>query len=162
MFTSTFGGEIWFMKIKHEMEHMDRKDHEKMGKCVVCGGNLNEQHRMGGENLHSGMINDLKKRFWISLFFTIPIIILSPTIQGLLGLGESLRFTGDLYILFALSSIVYFYGGYPFFKGFLQEIKIRTPGMDMLISVAITSAYIYSSAVVFGLNGEFFSGNLQH
>jgi P-type Cu2+ transporter len=55
-----------------------------------------------------------------------------------------------------LSSFVYFYGGYPFFKGFYREIKSRTPGMDMLISVAITSAYIYSSAVVFGLNGEVF------
>ena len=102
------------------------------------------------------MIDDLKKRFWISLIITIPIIILSPTIQGLVGLGNSFRFTGDLYLLFALSSIVYFYGGYPFFKGFFKEIKLKTPGMDMLISVAITSAYLYSSAVVFGLNGDVF------
>jgi Cu2+-exporting ATPase len=141
---------------KHEMEHMDHEDHEKMGECVVCGGELNEQHRMEGGHVHSGMIEDLKKRFWISLLFTIPILILSPTIQGLVGLSNSLRFTGDLYLLFALSSIVYFYGGYPFFKGFFNEIKSRTPGMDMLISVAITSAYLYSSAVVFGLNGDVF------
>ena len=137
----------------HQMEHMD---HEKMGECVVCGGELTEQHRMEGEHVHSSMIDDLKKRFWISLLFTIPILILSPTIQGLVGLGNSYRFTGDLYFLFALSSIVYFYGGYPFFKGFFNEIKSRTPGMDMLISVAITSAYLYSSAVVFGLMGEVF------
>jgi Cu2+-exporting ATPase len=137
----------------HEMEHMG---HEKKGECVVCSGELNEQHRMEGEHVHSSMIEDLKKRFWISLLFTIPILILSPTIQGLVGLGNSFRFTGDLYLLFALSSIVYFYGGYPFFKGFFNEIKSRTPGMDMLISVAITSAYLYSSAVVFGLNGDVF------
>jgi Cu2+-exporting ATPase len=135
------------------MAHMD---HEKMGKCVVCREKLTEQHRMEGRHIHSGMINDLKKRFWISLIITIPIIILSPTIQGLVGLGNSIRFTGDLYLLFALSSIVYFYGGYPFFKGFFNEIKSKTPGMDMLISVAITSAYLYSSAVVFGLNGDVF------
>ena len=140
----------------HQMEHMDHDDHVKMGECVVCGGKLTEQHRMEGRHVHSSMIDDLKKRFWISLLITIPIIILSPTIQGLVGLGNSIRFTGDLYLLFALSSIVYFYGGYPFFKGFFQEIKLRTPGMDMLISVAITSAYLYSSAVVFGLNGDVF------
>ena len=52
--------------------------------------------------------------------------------------------------------LVYFYGGYPFFKGFFNEIKLRTPGMDTLISVAITSAYLYSSAVVFGLMGDVF------
>lgn len=138
------------------MEHMDHEDHDKMGECVVCGGELTEEHRMEGRHVHSGMIDDLKKRFWISLLITIPIIILSPTIQGLVGLGNSIRFTGDLYLLFVLSSIVYFYGGYPFFKGFFNEIKSKTPGMDMLISVAITSAYLYSSAVVFGLNGDVF------
>ncbi|MBZ2164534.1 heavy metal translocating P-type ATPase [Methanobacterium sp. VT] len=138
------------------MKHMDHESPEKKGECVVCGGKLTEQHRMEGGHVHSSMIDDLKKRFYISLLITIPIIILSPTIQGLVGIGNSIRFTGDLYLLFALSSIVYFYGGYPFFKGFLNEIKLRTPGMDMLISVAITSAYLYSSAVVFGLNGEVF------
>ena len=138
------------------MEHMNHEAHENKGECVVCGGELTEQHRMEGEHVHSSMIDDLKKRFWISILFTIPILILSPTIQGLVGLGNSFRFTGDLYLLFALSSVVYFYGGYPFFKGFFNEIKLRTPGMDMLISVAITSAYLYSSAVVFGLNGDVF------
>ncbi len=102
------------------------------------------------------MIDDLKKRFWVSLVITIPILILSPTIQELVGLGKLIRFPGDLYVLFVLSSIVYFYGGYPFFKGFYNQLKSRVPGMDTLISVAITSAYLYSSAVVFGLMGEVF------
>jgi Cu2+-exporting ATPase len=134
---------------------MGHEEHQK-GECVVCGEELDEQHRMKGEHAHSGMIADLMKRFWISLLLTIPILILSPMIQELVGLGTSIRFTGDLYLLFVLSSIVYFYGGYPFFKGFSNEIKSRTPGMDMLITVAITSAYLYSSAVVFGLMGDLF------
>ena len=141
---------------KHEMKHMNHEGHEEKGKCIVCGQQMKEEQRIHGENIHSGMIQDLKKRFWISLIITIPILILSPTIQELMGLGESLRFPGDLYILFFLSSIVYFYGGYPFFKGFYNQIKSRIPGMDTLISVAITSAYLYSSAVVFGLMGEVF------
>ena len=111
---------------------------------------------MEGEHVHAGMIEDLKKRFIISVIITIPILILSPTIQELVGLGEVLRFPGDSYILFILASIVYFYGGYPFFKGFFSQIKVGMPGMDTLISVAITSAYLYSSAVVFGLEGELF------
>jgi Cu2+-exporting ATPase len=131
-------------------------EEQQKGECVVCGEELDEQHRMKGEHAHSGMIADLMKRFWISLLLTIPILILSPMIQELVGLGTSIRFTGDLYLLFVLSSIVYFYGGYPFFKGFFNEIKSRTPGMDMLITVAITSAYLYSSAVVFGLMGDLF------
>ncbi|MCE7698178.1 MAG: hypothetical protein K8E24_004870 [Methanobacterium paludis] len=89
----------------HHMKHTD-ESHEKNGECVVCGGKLTEEHRMKGEHVHSGMIDDLKKRFLISLLITIPILILSPTIQGLVGLGNSFRFTGDLYLLFALSSIM--------------------------------------------------------
>lgn len=138
------------------MEHMGHEGHEEKSKCIVCGEPVEEEQRLHGEHVHSGMLNDLKRRFLISLILTIPILILSPTIQQLVGLGESIRFSGDLYLLFVLSSVVYFYGGYPFFKGFYNQIKLRVPGMDTLISVAITSAYLYSSAVVFGLNGEVF------
>jgi Cu2+-exporting ATPase len=135
---------------------MNHEGHEETGKCVVCGEELTEEHKMEGEHVHAGMIEDLKKRFIISVIITIPVLILSPTIQELVGLGEVLRFPGDLYILFILASIIYFYGGYPFFKGFFSQIKDKAPGMDTLISVAITSAYLYSSAVVFGLVGELF------
>ncbi|MDD5702906.1 MAG: copper-translocating P-type ATPase [Dehalococcoidales bacterium] len=107
-------------------------------------------------NHHAMMIADYRRRFWISLIITIPILILSPIIQQFLRLGDNLRFSGDLYVLFALSSVVYFYGGYPFLKGIVDEIKSRSPGMMTLIAVAITVAYIYSSAVVFGLPGEIF------
>jgi len=138
----------------HEMEH--GHDGHEVGKCVVCGKELTERHRMEGEHVHSSMIDDLKKRFWISLILTIPILVLSPTIQELVGFGDSLRFTGDMYLLFVLASLVYFYGGYPFFKGFFSQIKTRNPGMDTLISVALTSAYLYSTAVTFGIAGEVF------
>jgi Cu2+-exporting ATPase len=77
-------------------------------------------------------------------------------IQNLLGFGESLRFSGDLYILFGLASIVFFYGGYPFLKGIFDELRQARPGMMTLIAIAITTAYLYSSAVVFGLSGKMF------
>lgn len=125
--------------------------------------NSHSEHKMGHKmeeksngHDHHHMIADYKRRFWICLILTIPILILSPHIQHIFGLHEILMFPGDKYLLFALSSIVYFFGGYPFFKGIYQELKSRTPGMMTLVAVAITTAYLYSSAVVFGLKGDLF------
>lgn len=105
---------------------------------------------------HAHMVADFKRRFWVSLVITIPVLILSPMIQRLIGLGDSIRFSSDSYVLFALSSIVFFYGGYPFLKGFFDEVKSAKPGMMTLIAIAITTAYLYSSVVVFGLSGKMF------
>ncbi len=98
-------------------------------------------------------VADFRKRFWVSLIVTIPILLLSPSIQEFAGISGALRFPGDQYLLFVLASFVYFYGGYPFLKGIVNELRARLPGMMTLIAVAITSAYLYSSAVVFGLHG---------
>jgi len=105
---------------------------------------------------HAHMVADFRKRFWVSLIITVPILALSPMIQEFLGLRESIRFIGDSYVLFALSSVVFFYGGYPFLKGVFTELKSAKPGMMTLISIAIAVAYLYSSAVVFGLSGKIF------
>ncbi len=105
---------------------------------------------------HANMAADFRKRFWISLVLTLPILILSPMLQTLAGLREAISFPGDIYVLFGFSSAVFFYGGWPFLKGFFEEIKSKRPGMMTLISVAIATAYLYSSAVVFGLTGKMF------
>ncbi len=105
---------------------------------------------------HAQMIEEFKKRFWISLIVTIPILLLSHMIQGFLGFGDTLHFAGDLYISFALSTFVFFYGGWPFLKGLFQELKKKEPGMMTLIGLAISVAYIYSSVVVFGVEGQVF------
>ncbi|MEX1013491.1 MAG: copper-translocating P-type ATPase [Waddliaceae bacterium] len=105
---------------------------------------------------HQGMVQDFKRRFWISLILTIPVLLLSPMIHYFLGIHEAVSFPGDIYLLFVLSSIIFFYGGWPFLKGAVDEIKGRSPGMMTLIGLAITVAYIYSSAIVFGLKGKFF------
>ncbi|WP_375580868.1 copper-translocating P-type ATPase [Marivirga tractuosa] len=103
---------------------------------------------------HAHMIEDFKKRFWISIIITIPIMILAPMIQELLG--YELRFQYDRYVQFALSTVVFFYCGFPFLKGLKDEIADRKPGMMTLIALAISVAYFYSSAVVFGLEGKIF------
>ncbi|MBI5473567.1 MAG: copper-translocating P-type ATPase [Ignavibacteriae bacterium] len=114
-------------------------------------------HHEGHHGSHEGhSVEGFRKRFWLSLIITIPILLLSPMLQHWAGLGNALRFTGDEYLLFAFSTLIFFYGGYPFLKGFLDEMKARTPGMMTLIAVAISTAYVYSSVVVFGLKGEVF------
>ncbi len=115
------------------------------------------QHKhYGHEEHHAHMVADFRKRFWISLILSIPILLLSPMIQQFLGLGTGLRFSGDLFINFLFSTAVFFYGGWPFLKGFFNEIRRKNPGMMTLIALAIAVAYFYSSAVVFGVKGKIF------
>ncbi len=101
---------------------------------------------------HAEMVEDFKRRFFVSLILTLPILALSPMIQEFLGVDW--RFAGDAYILFGLSSIVFFYGGWPFLTGAIKELKEKNPGMMTLIGLAITIAYGYSSMVVFGWEGK--------
>jgi P-type Cu2+ transporter len=105
---------------------------------------------------HQHLVLYFRKRFIVSLILTIPVLFLSPQIQDLLRTGNVLRFPGDSYVLFALSSAVFFYGGWPFLKGIYSELKSKQPGMMTLIALAIVVAYVYSSSVVFGLTGMIF------
>ena len=109
---------------------------------------------MMGYNHHAMMIADFKKRFYVVLMLTIPIMLLSSMIQQFIHVHW--RFEGSSYILFALSSIVFIYGGWPFLKGLVHEVKTKNPGMMFLIGFAITVSYIYSVAIVFGLKGTDF------
>jgi Cu2+-exporting ATPase len=109
----------------------------------------------GKHSNHTGMIADFKKRFYVVLVLTVPIMLLSQMIQHWLNIHIS--FSGSKYVLLALSSVVFFYGGWPFLKGLVDETKAKNPGMMFLIGFAITVAYVYSVAIVFGLQGmDFF------
>lgn len=133
--------------------HKGSRDHRNHAKSGV--GRLHEPdgHRDGGR--HEGHVTeDFKRRFIVSLILTIPILALSPFIQGLLRFR--FEFPGSMYVLFLLSTIVYFYGGYPFLKGFAREVRENNIGMMTLIATAISAAYFYSSAVAMGLKGEAF------
>lgn len=154
---------------------------DEPGKCPLCGMNLiplggtarpekdehshhhqNHDHHSesdssaAGFDKHAGHHTpDFLKRFWITLVLSVPVLLLSHMIQQ--WLGFTIAFQGDKYVLLVLGSIIYFYGGMPFFKGFLGEVKAGAIGMMTLVAVAITVAYVYSVAVVFGLPGmDFF------
>ena len=139
----------------HEGHDHEGHDHE---------GHDHEGHDHEGHDHtahHEKMIVDFRRRFWISLVITLPILVLSPMIQGLLGYEFTLLGNADRYILFVLSSVVYFYGGWPFLTGLVDELKKKQPGMMTLIAVAVTVAWGYSSATTFGVEGSTFFWELS-
>ncbi len=141
-------------KIMHGNEV--EKDNSKMDHSKMRHTDHDENPMgMAGHDHHKMMIRDFKKRFWVSLIITIPILVFSPMIQSFLGYDYLLP--GNEYVLLVLSSIIYFWGGWPFLKGFWDEIKAKGPGMMTLIAMAISVAYFYSAATVFVLQGvDFF------
>ena len=145
------------------------------GKCPKCGmdlvpvqpvgnksqhdhslhqGHTNEGHK--GHDKHAGHhTEDFLKRFWVCLILTVPLILLSQMIQH--WLGFHIIFPGDQYVLLLLGSIIYIYGGMPFLKGMVGEIRDKAIGMMTLVALAISVAFLYSVAVIFGLKGmDFF------
>ncbi len=113
-----------------------------------------ESHE-GHHDHHTMMVKDFKRRFFISLGLLVPILTLSPMIQEFFDLN--LRFSGDLYILLTLSTVLFIYGGLPFFKGTFEELKQKAPAMMSLIGLAIVVAYIYSAyTVIFQTGQDFF------
>ncbi len=132
--------------------HHNHKEME--GQNLSEMSHQNHQEREG-YNKHAGHSTEMfKKRFYISLVLTVPIIILSPFFQQFFRF--SLSFAGDGFAVFLISSFIFFFGGWPFLIGAFNEIKDKAVGMMTLISLAIGVAYFYSSAVVFGLKGEIF------
>lgn len=138
------------MEHQHHQSHKGHEHHE---------GHHAKEHSQHGHSGHAGhdhsaMISDFKKRFWVSTVLTVPILLLSHMIQGWIGVDWA--FSGDQYLLAALSSVVFFYGGWPFIKGLWDELKKKEPGMMTLIAIAITVAWAYSTAVAFGVKGMTF------
>lgn len=129
-------------KHQHHEEHHDTSndDHDHQG---------HDHH-----DHHEMMIQDFKRRFIVSVILTIPILLLTSAIQQFLGLDWG--FTYDSWVLFGLATMVFFYGGWPFLTGAIDEIKQKNPGMMTLIGLAIVVAYGYSTMVVFGWSGRNF------
>ncbi|MFB0563771.1 MAG: heavy metal translocating P-type ATPase [Candidatus Lokiarchaeia archaeon] len=112
-----------------------------------------QMHQKGHQN-HAHHIEEFKRRFWVSLILTIPVLLLSETIQTWFGFRINVPYQNI--VVFLLSSVIYFYGGWPFIKGTVREIKNRQPGMMTLISTAISVAFFYSAATVFFIGGKDF------
>ncbi|MDH5462214.1 MAG: copper-translocating P-type ATPase [Candidatus Bathyarchaeota archaeon] len=103
---------------------------------------------------HGRHMEQFKRKFWVSLIITIPVLLLSEMIQTWFGFTIEIPFQKE--VLFLLSLAIYLYGGWPFLKGMLQEIEKRQPGMMTLIGSAISVAFFYSAGTVFVIEGKDF------
>jgi len=138
-------------------ENLDSPDSKDRKESRNQNGNHDHGNGRGGhESHHARMVADFRRRFWISMVLTLPILALAPLIQQTLGIKGMLHFPGDAYVQFAFATAVFFYGGWPFLKGLFDELRQGSPGMMTLIGMAIVVAYVYSSTVVFGIPGKVF------
>ncbi|MEV5632446.1 heavy metal translocating P-type ATPase [Micromonospora tulbaghiae] len=104
----------------------------------------------GGHGSHAGHDPEqFRRRFWLSLALTVPIVATSHMVMD--WFGYSLDFPGVRWIGPVLGTVVFLYGGWPFLTGGLRELRERTPGMMLLISMAIVVAYLASAATSIGL-----------
>ena len=142
-------------------DHVGAQEHEP-NLAASHGHEQHEQHMgtmcwhgtTGHAGHHEQMVEDYRKRFWIVLLLTIPVTLLSPMIMMLFS--YHFEFPGANFIVFGLSTVIFFYGGKPFLEGAWEEWKNRSLGMMMLISLAIVSAYIYSTFTAFLIEGSDF------
>lgn len=130
----------------HDMNHMD---HSHMGhdmghmnmSGMGCGMDMGHGGMDHGSMGHMHMGN-LKLKFWISLILTIPIIIMSPMMG--MKMPFQVTFPGSDFVVLVLGTILFIYGGYPFFTSCISEMKSKKPGMMSLITMGISVAYVYS------------------
>jgi Cu2+-exporting ATPase len=111
-------------------------------------------HKSHDKSGHKQHVEEFKRKFWVSLIITVPILLLSETIQTWFGFTLETPFQKE--ILFLLSSVIYVYGGLPFLRGTVQEVKKRQPGMMTLIGTAISFAFFFSTATTFFIAGRDF------
>ena len=120
------------------MNHSANMDHSMKTDPSMKMGNQ-DMMMHGGHMMHMG---NLKRKFWLSLILSLPIIFMSPAMG--VHLPFQFSFPGSEWVVAIFATILYFYGGEPFLSGAFYEIKAKKPEMMTLISLGITTAYIYS------------------
>ncbi|MBB5747986.1 copper-translocating P-type ATPase [Micrococcus sp. TA1] len=114
---------------------------------------LDEEHQVHSHGQHAGHSTAMfKHRFWWSLILSIPVVIFSPMVAHLLGYHLP-EFPGSAWIAPVLGTVIFAYGGTPFLKGGLTEVRSRQPGMMLLIALAITVAFLASWVTTLGIGG---------
>lgn len=131
-------------KHHHHEQHTDDKNHASH--AGYEGGSPAHEHVGHGQ--------DFLKRFVVSLLLSIPVLLFSPMIQSFFGF--TLSFPYDQWVVSVLATVIFIYGGQPFFQGTRQELKLQSPAMMTLVSLAISVSYLYSVAIVLGLPGHDF------
>lgn len=103
----------------------------------------------GHEHDHGDHAALFRDKFWVTLALSVPVVAFSGMFQDLMGYNIS--FAGAQWVAPILGTVVYFYGGWPFLQGAVQEIRAKKPGMMLLIGMAITVAFLASWGNALGL-----------
>ncbi|HAG59416.1 MAG TPA: heavy metal translocating P-type ATPase [Arthrobacter bacterium] len=116
-------------------------------------GTPDDDHAVHSHGQHAGHSTAMfKNRFWLTLVLSVPVVYFSPMVGHLLGFMPPV-FPGSSWIPAVLGTVIFLYGGQPFLKGGLQELKTRSPGMMLLIGMAITVAFVASWVTSLGIGG---------
>jgi P-type Cu2+ transporter len=107
------------------------------------------EHHGDGRGSHAAQF---RRRFLITAVLALPVVGFSMMFSDLLGYPLP---TGPWvpWVSPVLGTAIFFYGGAPFLTGAWSEIKQRQPGMMLLISLAITVAFVASWATTLRLGG---------
>jgi Cu2+-exporting ATPase len=129
---------------------MHHPEIESLSPEAHSGHNMDPEHAGHGaaHTDHTGHEQMFRQKFWVSLLLSIPVLIFSPTIQSWLGFSLP-SFPGSVLVTPFFAVIVFLYGGTPFLKMAVPELRNRQPGMMTLISLAIIVAFVYSLAALF-------------
>ncbi|WP_400160149.1 copper-translocating P-type ATPase [Arthrobacter sp. BPSS-3] len=112
-----------------------------------------DDHAVHQHGQHAGhSVAMFRNKFWLTLVLSVPVVLFSPMFGHLLGY-EPPQFPGSAWIPPVLGTVVFLYGGQPFLKGGVSELKSRKPGMMLLIAMAITVAFLASWATSLDLGG---------
>lgn len=106
-----------------------------------------EHHKAEGHDHHAMMEQDFRRRFWVVLALTTPVLLLSPTIQQ--WFGFTLTFPGYRYLLFAMATVITFYGTWPFYKNARKALRTGILDMSVLVSIAVSAGYLFSVGSTF-------------
>ena len=134
--------------------HDEHVDHSTHGQAMPEGhahSAVDDEHAVHQHGQHAGHSTAMfKNKFWLSLVLSIPVVYFSPMFSHLLGYSIP-QFPGSAWIPPVLGSVIFFYGGFPFLKGGWTELRSRQPGMMLLISMAITVAFVASWITTLGI-----------
>jgi len=124
--------------------------------AYVSGTPAEHRHAPEGHAGHGAhMVQDMLRRFIGSAILTVPIVIYSPLGTSLFGRALAPPFGLSSGLLsFVLTSIVVWWGGWPFVSAAARSLRQRELTMMTLIATGILVSYLYSAAVTFGLRGE--------
>jgi Cu2+-exporting ATPase len=133
--------------------HADQATHGQAMPHDHAHSAVDEEHQVHTHGEHAGHSTAMfKNKFWLSLVLSIPVVVFSPMVGHLLGYHVP-RFPGSAWIAPVLGTVIFFYGGMPFLKGGLTELKSRQPGMMLLIAMAISVAFAASWVTTLGIGG---------